>query len=197
MCAIKGPHSRTQIGRQRNKHMAIPTSGNLESDRFDDYDPAFVSALGRLTIDFSSLEEMLRESIWWILGGNEERAQIMTSGLSFQVLLEKWAALFAQKFDHLLLPEPASKLRIQLLSINERRNRLVHAMWVLDVGTGLSVAERRRAKAGVGIDWQVDEVEIASVLTLLADIHGTIERLTDLTLTGDDAFKAIGPRRRR
>jgi hypothetical protein len=167
----------------------------LEPQKFDDHNPAFISALGRLTIDFSALEEMLREKIWWILGGNEERAQIVTVGLSFQVLVEKWAALFAQKFDHLLLPEPASKLRSLLLSINERRNRLVHAMWVLDVGTGLAVAERRRAKAGVGIDWQVEDVDTAAVLELLKDIHAAVEELLELTRTGDDAFKLIGRRR--
>lgn len=72
------------------------------------FDPELVAALGELTIDFATLEEVLRESIWWILGGNEERAQIMTAGLSFQTLIEKWAAPFAQKFDHVVLSEPVN-----------------------------------------------------------------------------------------
>lgn len=121
----------------------------------------------------------------------------MTAGVSFQVLVEKWAALFAQKFDHLLLPEPVAQLRLQLLAINDRRNRLVHSMWALDVGTGLAIAERRRAKAGVGIDWQVDDVGVAEVRSLLADIHAAQNALDELFCSADSAFKAIGLRRRR
>lgn len=46
------------------------------------HNPEFISALGELTIEFPSLEEVLREIIWGILGGNEERAQILTASLS-------------------------------------------------------------------------------------------------------------------
>ena len=148
-------------------------------------------------MSFGSLEEDVREAIWWILGGNEERAQIMTAGLSFSVLVEKFAALFAQKFDHLLMPAGVAKLRADFTSINERRNRLVHALWVLDAGTGISVAERKRAKPGVGIDWQSIDVPLTDIEALLSDIRNAQKRVFELVQTGDDAFKTIGPRRNR
>lgn len=166
-------------------------------EEFQDHDPRVVQALGELTIAFGTLEENIRESIWWVLGGNEERAQIMTAGLSFPVLVEKLAALVAQKFDHLLLPEPMDELRIRMLSINERRNRLVHSLWILDAGTGMSVAERKRARPGVGIDWQSVDVPLEDIERLLADIGAAAAEVFELIACGDDAFKALGPKRIR
>lgn len=73
----------------------------------------------------------------------------------------------------------------------------MHSIWALDVGTGLAIAERRRAKTGVGIDWQVTDVNVTDVRRLLTDIHAAQERLMDLFSSADDAFKALGPSRRR
>lgn len=163
----------------------------------EENDPRFITALGELTVSFGSLEEDVREAIWWILGGNEERAQIMTAGLSFSVLVEKFTSLFAQKFDHLLMPAGMAKLRADLMSINERRNKMVHALWVLDAGTGIFIAERKRAKPGVGIDLQSIDVPLTDIEALLGDIAKAQERVFDLVQTGDDAFKTLGPRRNR
>lgn len=166
-------------------------------ERYTDHDPEFVRGLGELTMQFANLEEFLREAIGELSATTDAVGEILTAGLSFPTLVDKYFSLCLH-----WLPEHASRkrldeFRIRLQRINERRNAMIHCVWAIDVDTGMSSRDWRTARAKHGLQWEGEEVPLPTLQALVADVTSSIQDVFGVAEPALDALDAQQPRPRR
>lgn len=91
-------------------------------------DEELLKALGRLTVNFSSLETFLQFLTWGALGPDQVKGQLVTSQLSFKRLLGLLESLAGRYFPT-ESRESLAELVKRARRIEERRNVLIHSTW--------------------------------------------------------------------
>ena len=107
---------------------------------------SFLDALGAVIINFSALEHSLSVMIWLLLDDREGKAtrpyRIVTSQLSFRQLLNVFATLCRERPE--LNHEELETLVHDCDKVNERRNSILHSLWVQGTPSGSPQAESTR-----------------------------------------------------
>jgi len=92
-------------------------------------DPALYEPIGRFIVNFGGLEAELDFFSWSLLSPNQRLAQIAFAGLPFIAKVQKFSALFREHVKDAAVVARMDELRIAMESMNEERNRLIHAGW--------------------------------------------------------------------
>jgi hypothetical protein len=140
---------------------------------------ALATALGALVINFAALEESLHDAIWAVAGGSPA-VSVLTAGLPFRTLVEKFAAL---RRDVPLPSVPQSQVEAYcagLLNLNDRRNKLVHSSWRFrEVGEAPRRA-RRRVRAKTGLTLETASVAPSQIHALAEELRLAEQKLWDV-----------------
>jgi hypothetical protein len=90
---------------------------------------AHLIALGRITANFSQLEDELCRLIWYLLGPDEQLGQVVTAELSFRGLVNLAGALARHRTsDPTTLQEVEAALK-SAIQAEQERNAMVHSTW--------------------------------------------------------------------
>jgi hypothetical protein len=126
-------------------------------------------ALGKLTVSYGALDLTLHQCIQALAGTTIQISQILTSGLTFTALTDRYASLYRHKYrnaEDVAVLEAALKL---VQDSTEHRNALIHSFWTGDPDTGvLRIRVTARAKQG----WrrQLTKVAAADVETVIREL---------------------------
>ena len=145
-------------------------------------------ALGHLVFIFSHLDEGLHQAIKMRCGLREE-VSILTSGLRFPELVDRFRLLFAD-FEH---PAPSTERGVsalckELIALNEERNRQMHSTWGF-WSTGGPARMRHRIGKG-GMNLSLESVSVTDLDALADRMHRAADKVYEL------GFAALSANRR-
>ena len=110
--------------------------------------PALLEPLGKVLANFNLLENTAAQFIWVLLSTDQRAGQITTAGMTLPELNDRLRHLYQHREKDPEKLVMMDKLHDQLLKLNTRRNRLVHAMWVAgdtaDEGVAVLSGVRRK-----------------------------------------------------
>jgi len=133
-------------------------------DGAEPLDELFI-ALGRLVFEFGQLEEALHDALWMALGGRDE-VRILSAGLGFRQLLERFRALYAGFRDPVTgAAAGVDDLCALLDNLNTERNREVHSVWGFWADNGRPARMRRTSRRG-SLALKLEAVEPHELLAL-------------------------------
>jgi hypothetical protein len=148
---------------------------------------AFLREVGRITVNFATLELYLSFAISGLLGPDQAIGQIVTAELSFKNKLALFSSLFRHKVQvsaknsHGALPDLESLLA-RLSKCEEARNQVAHSVWLVaddalrEEVSRLKITSKQRR----GLQ-HVTEPTTASQLRVIADeIRATSESIMPL-----------------
>lgn len=95
-------------------------------------DDRILQGLGRITVEFQSLESVFRFLIQIIVDPKDPAiGQIITSQLSFQRLCDISLALFRHRvLDNKLIDELENLVK-QAMTVEQKRNTYIHSLWAI------------------------------------------------------------------
>jgi len=146
---------------------------------------AHLKALGRITVNYSFMEMMLRSSLTLLCEPDAEIAGVLTSGASFGTLLRHVTSVCEIRAAHGLgVAADFRQLRDRIEKAVERRNDVVHALWEVGKTPGVITPHRiprRSSKAALeegtpltSIDLNAIGDELLDVASALAAFYGGI-----------------------
>jgi hypothetical protein len=96
------------------------------------YDFDVLTALGRMTMNASYVEEIVRVMLWRLLGSGKGTAERLTADANFRWLFEHCRALAEYQLNDQLRVEVHAWL-VRVNAAYEKRNKIVHSSWYVDV----------------------------------------------------------------
>lgn len=145
---------------------------------------SLVKSIGRITVYFSMLEELIKNCVNILIGG--EGASIVTARGKFPDLLNLLSSLYRQKLDINLDKDSPDNLR-ELLKAAEtaekQRNDVIHSIWnirVEDVGKPFTRIKHKVSKRkGLKIDvQQMNVLELNVILLMIKDAIDKARKFT-------------------
>lgn len=137
-------------------------------------------ALGHLVFAFGQLDEVLHDAMWMALGRRSE-TRILTSGLRFPQLVERFRAIYADFHDPISGSEGVAELCTELNALNEERNREVHSVWGFWANSGRPVRAQRGLRRG-SLSLKMETVEPAELLELAGRMDKATEKVWEVVL---------------
>ena len=104
-------------------------------------------ALGRLVFEFGLLDEALHDALWMATDRRDD-TRVLTSGLRFLDLVDRFEALYAGFADPLTGARGVRALCAELRTLNSDRNREIRAVWGFWAETGRPLRQQHRLKRG-------------------------------------------------
>ena len=123
-------------------------------------------ALGALVVNFSALEESLRDALWLLSGGDNQAINVLTAGLGFRNLVEKFGAV-CRESDKLRTPvSDVEQFCGYLHSLNDERNQLIHSAWAIRPSQDAPQRFKRKASTKAGFTLDVQTVDPEEILAM-------------------------------
>ena len=94
-----------------------------------DVESEVLTALGGLVVNVSAMEESLHDAIWLISGAENRSVHVLSAGLAFRTLVEKFGALCVEMKTCRIPVEDVSQYCAHLNSLNDQRNTIIHSAW--------------------------------------------------------------------
>lgn len=139
---------------------------------------AYQKALGALVIDLSLLHFLLERYFWTLTGNDEVSGGILTRNLTFAGLLEKMEEIAKHRIRDVAQLKTLVSILRDTAKLNEERNGLVHALWVIDDNEPVFCLRRKKGKP--------DEVAPAP-----ENIDELVQKVLDVTIEFIDYKKRI------
>ena len=154
-------------------------------------DETFLSALGRVTLEFSQLEWFLKASIAILLEKDMEVCHAATAQASFQQLLNIFASLFRLGVDEPKLIEKLGEVLKEIVEAAQKRNRIIHSTWfgVAD-NDELGHFIRVTAKRSRGLSHEERETEPGELTEIADSIKTSAGSLSVLVLASRQYLKS-------
>ena len=137
-------------------------------------------ALGALVINFAFLEEALHDAILITTGCPLGVVNVLTAGVQFRALVEKFGALCADATDLRVPKADVEAFCRRLVALNEQRNALVHSAWLVQRDTEPTRRVRRRADAVRGFTYAVTEVKPEQIDALAQELLAVEAKLWEI-----------------
>ncbi len=144
-----------------------------------------LKALGRITVNYSFMEMMLRSSLALLCEPDDEIARALTSGAGFGQLLAHVASVCEiRAVQGLRVAADFAELKGRMEKAAKKRNDVVHALWEVGDTPGVITAHRiqRRSRKGslekgtplTSMDLNAISDEILDVASALAAFYGGV-----------------------
>jgi len=129
-------------------------------------------ALGILVVNFAALEESLHDAIWLAAApGSEMRMiNVLTAGLPFRTLVEKFGAVCIEAKDLRVSKEEVVSFCARLNELNQRRNEYIHSAWQFRDPTQDPTRFKRTARPKAGFSLNVSTAPVAEIRKLIEDL---------------------------
>jgi hypothetical protein len=137
-------------------------------------------ALGRLVFEFGLLDEALHRALWIALGQSDE-VRILTSGLRFPELVDRFEAIFAPYRNPITGAMGVREECVRLRTLNADRNREVHAVWGFWADSGRPFRSVSRLKQG-GIALRMETVEPTALQSLAQQMNDAADKVWEIAL---------------
>lgn len=137
-------------------------------------DPAVLEPLGRVVVNFNLLESMLSLSICQLLGCEQRIGQCVTEQLAFKGLLNAFCSLYRLRASDPNIVASVQSLRTRFEAAEQKRNELLHSIWMMGPTKGLSTRVKYRARAKKG--WTVHLTDMSA-----ADVAAVADEMEALT----------------
>jgi hypothetical protein len=114
-------------------------------------------------VNVAALEESLHDAIYLLAGGENPAVNVLTAGLPFRALVDKFGALCSA---HSTPRAPTSEVTAycgHLGSLNDERNAIIHSAWNLREGRGSHRRSKRTAKPKGGFSLNVKNVTAGEI----------------------------------
>lgn len=126
-----------------------------------------LKALGALVVNVAAMEESLHDSIMLLAGPESAAIGVLTAGLNFRTLVEKFGALCVELKTHRGAVEDVKAYCKHLNDLNDKRNVIVHSAWNW-LGTGGVRRYKRTAKPKSGFALSVTKTSPTEIRELAA-----------------------------
>jgi hypothetical protein len=137
-----------------------------------------LQALGTLLLSASELEETLHFVIADEFTQHADSARSLIAGMSFGALVEKFGALYQDRFAPPDGPDEIRAFTLHLHDLHLRREALVHAIWLQwDTGLTQRTAKRPGRPHAHGADARL--LAAADILALAAELDLASHRLAE------------------
>ena len=141
-----------------------------------------LAALGELVVAFSQLEASLHDSIWFLSGSSDQSATILTHGMSYRVLIDKFCALYSIRWPG----SPDAKAILDfggtLGALGEERNTMIHSFWLVDHSSGYNQRVRRSVHRLRGLSDKVTNVTPEQIAALTDRIEQADNKLIEFVM---------------
>ena len=138
-------------------------------------------ALGRLMISFSSLEESLHDGIWEVVGLTTPEVRLLTTGMNFQRLVEKFELVYEERAKRQQGLQPVAKLCDLLQKLRVERNDMIHGMWQFDSDTG-KVHRYTVKGSNKRLKFNMQAVRTESITDLTRRVEAAEDKLWEIIL---------------
>ncbi len=140
---------------------------------------SYLEALGKIVDAMSGAESALIYSISRIVGNDMDTTLCLIGGESIDILNSKANKLIHSRLKNEDLLKAFDMLRRRLDTLNEERNKYIHALWLTDGPNVMRVKYTKRSKTGAL--HQVDRhVEVQILLDLSRNIQESEDSLLKL-----------------
>ena len=142
----------------------------------------FLKNIGRLVVDFASLESSIAIAIWNLLSIDGSRGEIITSEMSFKNMLALFSSLFINKTSDPAALEEMKDLITRATKVEEKRNRIVHSSWGMRVwsdGREVVVRMKTTAKISKGLRRQDEELTLEHMEQMIDEVVDANRAWTD------------------
>ena len=137
--------------------------------------------IGRIVVNFASLEMHLAFVVWGMISENQEIWKATTTGMSMKALLNLFSSLCAVKIldsETLMEFENVAK---KVLKINDRRNLIVHSFWTINDENKDKVGQVRfKTKWIKGVEIIPSDIKTTDLLEIADEIRWLCEELIQL-----------------
>jgi hypothetical protein len=129
-------------------------------------------ALGIFVVNFAALEESLHDAIWLAAapGSDMKMINVLTAGLPFRTLVEKFGAACMEAKDLRVSKEEVATFCARLNELNQRRNEYIHSAWQFRDPTQDPTRFKRTARPKAGFSLNVSTAPVAEILKLGDDL---------------------------
>jgi len=117
-----------------------------------------ISALGSITVSFSTLELFISYFVWGLIGPDPKLGKIITSQMSFSRLLDLLSSLFKYRVHDDKKIETLKDLVTKAGQAEEKRNTYVHSSWWIEYGK--ISRSKITAKRKNGFNQQIQDISI-------------------------------------
>lgn len=147
-------------------------------------------ALGRLVFEFDQLDEAMHHALWIALGRRDE-IRILTSGLRFPELVDRFETLYAQFRNSATGGTGVRDTCAVLRVLNSDRNREVHAVWGFWADSGRPVRSTSRLKKG-GVAVRMEAVEPEELNSLAQRMADAADKVWEIALDHERQSSTAG-----
>lgn len=157
------------------------------------YPPEFTRAFGEMMLEFAALEGDLLEATIDLATSEYFIGAIILAGVPYAGLVARFCAValhFARENKPIV--DEVDALRLALLAVSERRNRLVHSQWFLEPQSGDVSRIKASVKGKTGLRFDTPIVPVSEVCDLFRDtrqIRGQVRGV------GSTVFELSGRKR--
>jgi hypothetical protein len=168
----------------------------------NDISEGIYSALGKVVVSFSMLEHALHFLAWGLINSEQRVGRIVTTELSFRSLKALVSSLIR---DRVAIPDVIERMDEALAlstRAEERRNLLMHSIWILGETPDEVTRFKTTAKERKGLKAQrelLSAVRINETIELILSANRAVEEVSlNLRMIGqfavrrvDDFFRAV------
>jgi hypothetical protein len=134
--------------------------------------PEHAQAIGRVTVNFALLEHIVSSFIWGFLG-DQLKGEIVTAELSFRSQVALLSSLHKHCVNDPQKNAELEELLKRALSLEEKRNIIVHSYWGTGSKDDTITRLKTTAKISKGLQHQLEEVSVGD-LDRIADEIGVL-----------------------
>ncbi len=135
--------------------------------------------IGRITVHFALLEDVISRFIWHFISSEQRLGQIITAELSFRGLLALLSSLHKHRVTDPETLAELDKLLKQATRAEEKRNLIIHSCWAGDEGeTDTALRIKFTAKKSKGFKFHSEEMaadDLAEICDFIDEIVVEVE----------------------
>ncbi len=139
--------------------------------------------IGRVAVNFSSLEIHLTFFTWGLISEDQATGQAITTGMSFNSISNMFASLCKIKVTEPIALKEFEDITKKINDINVRRNQIIHSFWATDDNNKSKVSRIKfKADGFKGLKHIHEDITSLDIKKLADEIKTVTEELMKLAL---------------
>ena len=139
-----------------------------------------LKALGRVVVNFNSLEVFLNFLIWILIGPDLKTGKIITSEVSFKGKITLLASLYRIKIKDIKKDSDVNGLIKRLIKAEDERNKVIHSSWVIDEKNTRITRYKITAKLKRGLKDEFEEMNDTDINKIADSINDVAKEIGNM-----------------
>ncbi len=150
----------------------------------------FLRALGRISANFQALEASIAFLTWSLINADQTIGQIITSQVSFNRLCDLLSSLFRYRVKEQALLEKLEEILRKASEAEQRRNTVIHSVWMTDDVSGEPFRLKITSKRKKGLDIHTENIDAAELNKIADFIRNVAEDMLKFIADSNQAADA-------